>query len=102
MIFFLKKMFIDLGMMSLFVAWKVYGLDGAGNVFLFFSWMFTVASILVLFLVKGGQSTTKAKRIYHVVTDVFFACLLAYFGYFLLPAIRMIVLFFWCGKIRWD
>lgn len=85
-----KCIVMDAFMASLFVLWKGYGIDGAGNVFLTLVWVGIVIGLIAGF--SADKTSFKTKRpagflVYHRLTDFACICALAFYGMFVTAAL---------------
>lgn len=76
-------------------AWKVRGIDPAGNLFLFWMWFVAaVGCILLLIPRKYAAKTTHPKipslQICDLATEIILVGLLAWFGHFVLAAVYVV------------
>lgn len=82
-----KSIVMEVFVASLFVAWKWYGIDGAGNVFLFLMWSAVVIRWAAGFF--ANKSTYKTKRpagfwVYRAISDFVLIAVMAWHGMFVL------------------
>lgn len=77
----------DMGLLAVAILWKVYGLEGAGDAFLFFVWVGIVFRFLLsLALGKPEAEVDLGKRppgfsTYHACTEILMIGFLAWHGY---------------------
>lgn len=85
----IKALFWDGGTIALFILWKQYGYEGAGNVVLGYLWFTSVIWFLGSFLldkkmVDEQPKQTWLRRSYRFVLRIGMLTALAWYGYFAL------------------
>lgn len=93
---FLKSILIDGSIAALFVLWKGYGIEGAGNILLTFLWILFVITFLTMFVADKTHFKNQeiyshpAYKAYDITTDVIFFCVLAYYGLIVLAVLKVV------------
>lgn len=89
----------DAAMAGLAYLWVARGIEGAGNVFIFFAWAYAIVGTLAGLL--GDMSWFKSQRrppalaTYNTITDILFLCFMVWIGmiwlsiFFLIAAVGL-------------
>lgn len=82
---------IDSFVAGMFVLWKGYGMEGAGNVVIFFAWILTICLILDGLFISAKKPKMPRSEwgiYYHAITELALISALVWYGFSLLPALR--------------
>lgn len=93
--FWVRSLSADIFLLLMFYLWQHLGYDGAGNVFLFITWVFSVVYLTVgIFgdknLFKEAEIRPYGFIVYHIITEIILIVSLVWIVYFCLASIRLV------------